>query len=82
MSRTTVVVGQYVSAVPVVTSDTVPLTVTAAGLFVTTAGNLVFIDEAGNTNTVTAATIGQIYPIRTSQIKATGTTATVSALYY
>ena len=82
MARNAVVTGPYVSALPLVTSDTVPLVKTAEGLLITTAGNVKFIDESGNTNTITGAAAGAIYPIRVSLVFATLTTATVSALNY
>lgn len=82
MARNAFVKSPYVSCLPLTPSDTTPLVKTAEALFIAAAGNVVFIDESGNTTTVTSATIGQIYPVRVSQVKATGTTATVCALNY
>jgi hypothetical protein len=62
-------------------SDTVNLAVPTDAIVVATAGNLVFVDEAGTATTVTM-TAGQFLPLKVVRINATSSTGTAAGLYY
>lgn len=62
-------------------SDTVSIaTGITDAILVLTAGNLVMIDEAGNSVTCTVIT-GSVLPLRLIRIDSTNSTATAAALY-
>jgi len=63
-------------AAVVAPSDATPLTFVTKALFVGGAGNVAVIMQGGAAVTFTGVLAGQILPIRVSQVKATGTTAT------
>lgn len=74
--------GQSFSNANAVTpSDTVALPQLASALYVIVTGNVVFISAGGDTVTLTAVPAFTLVPIATSQVKSTGTTATVLALW-
>jgi hypothetical protein len=62
-------------------SDTLILDPPARAIHVTAAGAIRITDARQNDVTVPDVPVG-IWPVRASQIWATGTTATVSAIYY
>ncbi len=64
------------NAAAVTPSDSVPLGTDARNLFVGGAGNITLITSGGSTVTFTGVLAGTILPVRTNQVKATGTTAT------
>lgn len=64
----------YKNAAAVTPSDTADNY--GSGFYVGGAGAVSVITEGGQTVTFTAAFVGQIIPIRFTQIRATGTTAT------
>lgn len=64
----------YRNAAAVTTSDTADNY--GLAFYVGGAGNVTVITEAGQTVLFTAPPVGSIIPIRFTQIKATGTTAT------
>lgn len=66
---------------PITPSDSADLTTPCDGLLVTVAGNLVFRNTAGVSITITGAAAGQHIPIKTRRVMATGTTATVIAMW-
>lgn len=68
----------YSNCVAVTPSDTAQNAFSA--FFCTVTGAVAFVDLAGNTVTLAAVPIYTIIPVQTSQIKATGTTATVFGL--
>ena len=57
-------------------SDVTPFGVMARQLFVGGSGNVTLITAAGTTLTLTGVLAGALLPIKCSQVKATGTTAT------
>lgn len=63
-------------AVAVTPDDDAALTTDARALFVGGAGNLTLITSGGDAVTFTGVPAGSILPVRTRQVKATGTTAT------
>jgi hypothetical protein len=68
----------------VVPSDAVDLTSYAKALLVTVAGTLSLIPAKNADNApvaLAAVVVGQVIPIRTRRVRATGTTATVIALH-
>lgn len=74
--------GQSFSNANAVTpSDSVPLAQVAMALYVTVTGNVAFISAGGDTVTLSAVPAFTLIPIAASQVKATGTTATVLALW-
>ncbi len=75
-------VSRAADGAAVTPSDSVPLAFVTLYLFVGGAGNVTVITAAGNTLTITGVTAGTLIPLRVSQVKATGTTATsIVALY-
>lgn len=64
------------NAAAVTPSDSTDLTDVTRWVFVGGTGNLVVIMADGTTVTFTAVPAGTLLPIRISQVKATGTTAT------
>jgi hypothetical protein len=58
-------------------SDATPFTTMARRLYVGGAGNVTLITAAGTTLLLTGVLAGSILPIQCSQVKATGTTATL-----
>ena len=71
----------YLSAAAVTPSDKdVPLKPTQ-GLLVTVTGDLSVVMEAGGQVDLTSVAANVILPLRVSRVLATGTTATVVALY-
>jgi hypothetical protein len=73
----------YALAHAIVPSDTVDLTAYAAGLIVTVGGNLKILPSQNAdaaTVTFTAVVAGQVIPIQTRRVFATGTTASVASL--
>ena len=74
--------ANYDRAVAITTSDTVAIASGVADAVIfTTTGNAVLIDSAGNSITVTGAPVCAIVPARIVRVNATGTTATLAALY-
>jgi len=65
----------YRRAAAVTTSDTADNP--GMALYVGGAGNVALITEGGDTVTFTAPPVGSIIPIRFTNVKATGTTATL-----
>lgn len=51
-------------------------------VIVLVAGNAVIIDAEGNSTTHTGCLVNSILPVRVVRVNATGTTATLGALYY
>lgn len=73
----------YRRVVAITTSDATAIaTGPTDAILVTTTGNVVFLYENGNVNTITGIPCGVLLPLRVSRVNATGTTATASALYY
>lgn len=73
----------YALAHAITPSDTVDLTAYAGGLIVTVAGNLKILPSQNAdaaTVTFTAVVAGQVIPIQTRRVFATGTTASVASL--
>lgn len=70
-------------AIAVTPSDTedLPGGTALRGLYVTATGNVVFHDGSGVTNTLTAVAANTHIDIQAKRVLATGTTATVRALY-
>jgi hypothetical protein len=66
----------YRHAAAITPSDTVDLTNVSRAIYVGGAGNIVLITQAGETVTITGATVGSVYRIMASRIKSTSTTAT------
>jgi hypothetical protein len=64
----------FFDAKTITPSDTASITPTS-GIMVTAAGNIVVNTLNGTTITL-AVTVGTIYPVCVTQVKATGTTAT------
>lgn len=62
-------------AFAVTPSDSAVLAQTCRALYVGSAGNLSVVTAAGETVSFTAVQAGMIYPLRLSQVRATGTTA-------
>jgi hypothetical protein len=63
-------------------SDTVDLTTIANGLLVTVAGNVaIFPVENAAATAPFPVIVGQVIPVRCKRVLATGTTATVYALF-
>lgn len=50
------------------------------GFLVTAAGTVKFTTQGGTAVTLSAVTVGQIYPIRISHVWSTGTSATIYGL--
>jgi hypothetical protein len=66
----------------VVPSDTVDLTIPANSLLITVAGNVaIFPVENAAATAPFPVVVGQVIPVRCKRVLATGTTATVYALY-
>jgi hypothetical protein len=63
-------------AFPVTPSDTTAFSQVASALFVGGAGTVTVITNLGNTVLFTGVLAGMILPIRCSQVKQTGTSAT------
>jgi hypothetical protein len=66
----------YTSSASVTPSDGTDLTNVTRALFIGGAGNLVVIDQSGNTTTFTGVAAGTLLTLRVTRVKATGTTAT------
>jgi hypothetical protein len=66
----------YTASAAVTPSDGTDLTNVTRALFIGGAGNLVVIDQSGNTTTFTGVLAGTILQLRVTRVKATGTTAT------
>ena len=64
------------SAAVVTPSDSTPLTVSCRSLYVGGAGALRVAMVSGAVVTLAGAQAGQVYPLRVTQVLATGTTAT------
>lgn len=72
----------YLSAAAVTPSDAADLPrKPTQGLLVTVTGNLSVVMEAGGQIDFTGLAANVILPLRVSRVRATGTTATVVALY-
>lgn len=72
----------YNDAAAVTPSDSTPLGQVTRALYIGGAGNVTLITYAGNTVAFESVPVGTVIQIRTSQVKATGTTATnILALY-
>jgi hypothetical protein len=74
----------YISAIAVTPNDGADLPAAPSrGLMVTAAGTgtLTIVTAGGDTLALTGVTLNMIIPISTQRVKATGTTATVVALY-
>ena len=72
----------YLSAAAVTPSDAVDLPrKPTQGLLVTVTGNLSVVMEAGGQVDLTSVAANTLLPLRVSRVRATGTTATVVALY-
>lgn len=71
----------YSRTFPVTPNDGVDLMVPCEALLVNVAGNLVFRNTVGTDITITGAVAGQVIPIKTRRVLATGTTATVTAMW-
>lgn len=72
----------YLSAAAVTPSDAVDLPLKPCqALLVTVTGNLSVVMEAGGQVDLTSVAANVILPLRVSRVRATGTTATVVALY-
>lgn len=56
-------------------SDSIPLTIASRALYVGQAGNLRVQMVSGDTVTLTGVQAGMVYPLRVTQVLATGTTA-------
>lgn len=69
-------IGPANDAVAVTKSDTVAYATMARELYVGGLGDVTLITAAGNTVLFTAVAAGTLLPIRHSQVKSTGTTAT------
>ena len=67
----------YSKVTAITTSDATTYSPPLDGFVVGGAGNVAIVDLAGNTVTLTAVIIGQIYSIGASKIMATNTTATL-----
>jgi hypothetical protein len=76
-------VPAYHRSVTITNSDAVSI---ASGptdaVCVAATGTFVLIDEAGNSSTYTLVPAGVILPVRAVRVNATGSTATLTALYY
>lgn len=68
-------------ALPITNSDSTVYDPTPLSFVVTLGGNLAVVTESGNNITFTALTAGTQINIRCRQFLATGSTATVAALY-
>lgn len=69
--------GPFRNAAAVTPSDTVPLTTAAAKLYVGVTGDVTLIPVGGASGVLfKAVPAGTVLPVRTSQVMATGTTAT------
>ena len=68
--------------VAVTPNDGADLTNVTKALFVGGAGNLALVTQNGTTLTLTGVIAGSYLPIRVSQVKATGTTATNIAAFF
>lgn len=77
--------AHFVNATAITPSDTVPVVDAnrpITGIYVGGAGNVTVITEGGQTVTFTAPPVGSILYIRSTHVKATGTTAlNLVALY-
>lgn len=62
-------------AFAVTPSDSTAFTIMARALYVGTTGDVTLITRGGTTLTFTAVPAGAIIPVRCSQVKTTGTTA-------
>ncbi len=72
----------YLSAAAVTPSDAADLPrKPCQGLLVTVTGNLSIVMEAGGQIDFTGLAANTLLPLRVSRVRATGTTATVVALY-
>lgn len=72
----------YLSAAAVTPSDAVDLPrKPTQGLLVTVTGNLSIVMEAGGQVDLTSVAANTLLPLRVLRVRATGTTATVVALY-
>ena len=72
----------YLSAAAVTPSDAVDLPrKPTQGLLVTVTGNLSVVMEAGGQVDLTSVAANTLLPLRVFRVRATGTTATVVALY-
>lgn len=73
----------YNTMVAITTSDTVNIaTGVTDAVIVTVAGNAVIIDASGNSTAHTSLPVGTLIPVRVVRVNATGSTATLAALYY
>lgn len=79
-ASTVVNTNGYNDATTVTPNDGVDLPARAVGLYVAVTGNVSFITPSGITLSATAHPVGVI-PIPVARVRATGTTATVWALY-
>lgn len=75
----------FAKAVPVTPNDSTDLNSTgstvADALLVVNTGNIVLTPAQGSNVTITGAPCGMFIPIKTKRVLATGTTATVVALW-
>jgi len=81
MARSTVTANNYSRSAAITPSDTVSLAAVCDAILVAAAGNISAVDVAGGSIAITAAPVG-ILPLNLSRVNATGTTATVYALYF